>query len=147
MSISKAVLALGLGAFISVAAPVMARADSVVLQPAVLSTAQPQANIIDVSDGCGWGWYRGPGGACHQYGQGPYPGGYYAPYPGAIIRNPLIVGPLIVGPLIVGTAARQGIGSGPGAIAATPPTMAACRMVAGNNHPMVGPRQIGPAIR
>ena len=92
MMISKAVLALGLGAFIA-SAPVMARADSAVLQPAVATTAQPQAGIIEVSDGCGWGWYRGPGGACHPYGRGPYPGGYYgpsyyAPYPGSYYPQP-----------------------------------------------------------
>jgi hypothetical protein len=88
MLLSKAVLALGLGAFVSVAAPVLARADSAVVQPAVLSTAQPQAGVITVADGCGYGWYRGPGGACHPFGRGPYPGGYYGPYPGSYYPQP-----------------------------------------------------------
>jgi hypothetical protein len=93
MMISKAVLALGLGAFISASGPAMARADSAVPQPAVATTAQPQAGIIEVADGCGWGRYRGPGGACHQFGRGPYPGGYYgpgyyAPYPGSYYPQP-----------------------------------------------------------
>jgi hypothetical protein len=26
-----------------------------------------------VADGCGAGWYRGPGGACHRFGHGPGP--------------------------------------------------------------------------
>jgi hypothetical protein len=38
--------------------------------------AQPAA----ANDGCGPGHYRGPGGACHRLGYGPYPGGYRGPY-------------------------------------------------------------------
>jgi hypothetical protein len=34
-------------------------------------------DIVPVADGCGPGWYRGPGGACHRFGHGPYPGGYW----------------------------------------------------------------------
>jgi hypothetical protein len=33
--------------------------------------------VVPAADGCGGGRYRGPGGACHWYGRGPYPGGYY----------------------------------------------------------------------
>jgi hypothetical protein len=37
--------------------------------------------VVQVANGCGWGRYRGPGGgACHRFGRGPYPGGYYGPY-------------------------------------------------------------------
>lgn len=32
------------------------------------------------ADGCGPNGYRGPGGACHSFGTGPFPGGYYGPY-------------------------------------------------------------------
>lgn len=35
---------------------------------------------ILVANGCGEGRYRGPGGACHRFGTGPFPGGYYGPY-------------------------------------------------------------------
>lgn len=38
--------------------------------------------IVRVADGCGPGRYRGPGGACHPFGRGPYPNGYYGPRPG-----------------------------------------------------------------
>jgi hypothetical protein len=34
-----------------------------------------------VAQGCGANRYRGPGGACHRFGRGPYPGGYYGPRP------------------------------------------------------------------
>ncbi len=44
-------------------------------QPAAAKTAM----IVQVADGCGPGRYRGPGGACHPYGRGPYPNGYYGP--------------------------------------------------------------------
>jgi hypothetical protein len=42
--------------------------------------------LIPVADGCGPGWYRGPGGACHRNGFGPGragwvgPGGAWHPY-------------------------------------------------------------------
>jgi hypothetical protein len=44
--------------------------------------ALPEASqpVIPAADGCGGGRYRGPGGACHWFGRGPYPGGYYGPY-------------------------------------------------------------------
>lgn len=83
MMISKAVMALGLGAFVFGSTPVAARADSAFVLPAVATSAQAQPYVISVADGCGWGWYRGPGGACHMFGRGPYPGGYYGYYQSA----------------------------------------------------------------
>lgn len=41
-----------------------------------------RAHVIPVADGCGPGWYRGPGGACHRFGFGPYPDGYFGDYGG-----------------------------------------------------------------
>jgi hypothetical protein len=41
-----------------------------------LMMTQPAA----AADGCGPNQYRGPGGACHRFGYGPYPGGYYGAY-------------------------------------------------------------------
>lgn len=38
------------------------------------------SRVVPVANGCGPGWYRGPGGACHPFGRGPFPGGYYGPY-------------------------------------------------------------------
>ena len=35
---------------------------------------QSNGAIMLVADGCGPGWYRGPGGACHRFGYGPGPG-------------------------------------------------------------------------
>jgi len=44
--------------------------------------AGSNAPVVLAADGCGPGWYRGPGGACHRFGYGPGPGwwqtrGYY----------------------------------------------------------------------
>jgi hypothetical protein len=36
--------------------------------------------LVQVADGCGGGRYRGPGGACHPFGRGPFPGGYHGAY-------------------------------------------------------------------
>lgn len=47
--------------------------------PAPIVQPAPGANIILAADGCGPGWYRGPYGACHAFGTGPYPGGYWGP--------------------------------------------------------------------
>jgi hypothetical protein len=44
------------------------------------ATAQRSDMVVQVADGCGPGKYRGPGGACHLFGRGPYPNGYYRPY-------------------------------------------------------------------
>lgn len=38
------------------------------------------APVIKVANGCGPGGYRGQYGACHAYGTGPFPGGYYGPF-------------------------------------------------------------------
>ena len=46
----------------------------------VLSGAEGSSMIIKVANGCGPRGYRGPNGACHSYGTGPYPGGYHGPY-------------------------------------------------------------------
>jgi hypothetical protein len=67
MRVSASLLALGLGVSVFMAHPVMARAQSAM-----------DPNIVLVADGCGPGWYRGPGGACHRFGYGPYPNGYYS---------------------------------------------------------------------
>lgn len=37
-------------------------------------SAELNGAIVLVADGCGPGWYRGPGGACHRFGYGPGPG-------------------------------------------------------------------------
>jgi hypothetical protein len=50
-------------------------ANAVVAVPAPVDA---NSVVIQVRDGCGGGWYRGPGGACHRIGYGPgY--GYYGP--------------------------------------------------------------------
>ena len=36
--------------------------------------------VIQVASGCGPHGYRGPNGACHSFGTGPYPNGYFGPY-------------------------------------------------------------------
>jgi hypothetical protein len=61
------VAAIALTASQSEAMPIAPGADSVSM-------------IVHVANGCGRGRYRGPGGACHWYGRGPYPGGYYGGY-------------------------------------------------------------------
>jgi|HubBroStandDraft_5_1064220.scaffolds.fasta_scaffold121320_1 hypothetical protein len=48
-----------------------------------LTLTQPAA----AADGCGPAGYRGPGGACHRFGSGPYPGGYHGPYRNAYRWN------------------------------------------------------------
>lgn len=46
------------------------------IQPSV----EVSSAVIQVANGCGVRGYRGPNGACHSYGTGPYPGGYYGRY-------------------------------------------------------------------
>ncbi len=46
----------------------------------IVQTIEIQSSVEHVADGCGARKYRGPGGACHWYGRGPFPGGYYGPY-------------------------------------------------------------------
>ena len=41
-----------------------------------------QSSVTLIANGCGGGRYRGPGGACHRFGYGPYPGGAGVPMPG-----------------------------------------------------------------
>ncbi|MBN8996922.1 MAG: hypothetical protein J0H94_17020 [Rhizobiales bacterium] len=36
--------------------------------------------VIQVANGCGPNKYRGPYGACHKYGTGPYPNGYHGKF-------------------------------------------------------------------
>lgn len=50
--------------------------------PALGGIAAPGASalVLRVANGCGPGGYRGPYGACHSYGTGPFPGGYYGPF-------------------------------------------------------------------
>jgi hypothetical protein len=58
------------------AAATFSQVQAMPIQP--LDEASPM--VLQIADGCGGGRYRGPGGACHWYGRGPYPGGYYGPY-------------------------------------------------------------------
>ena len=74
---SKTLLTLAAGAVMALGAPGTSQAQSLALD----SMVQPLASLIYVADGCGPGWYRGPGGACHRFGRGPYPWGYYAQRP------------------------------------------------------------------
>ena len=75
----KSLLALALVAGLSCAtAPAAHAAVPMNLAPAPVATLN--SGIILAADGCGPGWYRGPGGACHAYGSGPYPNGYYGYY-------------------------------------------------------------------
>jgi hypothetical protein len=52
--------------------------------PSQAMPIQPPADgssmVIQVANGCGRGGYRGPNGACHSFGTGPYPRGYFGPY-------------------------------------------------------------------
>lgn len=59
---------------------------SIAIASIATAHAAPMPQQIEVSplvetiaDGCGWARYRGPGGACHRYGTGPFPGGYFGP--------------------------------------------------------------------
>jgi hypothetical protein len=67
-------LTLVLGA--AIAATTSSHLQAMPIQP--LSEASPM--VLQAADGCGGGRYRGPGGAGHWCGRGPYPGGYYGPY-------------------------------------------------------------------
>ncbi len=80
MRVSASLMALGLGASVFLAHPVEAKAQTAM-----------DPNIVLVADGCGPGGYRGPGGACHRFGYGPYPYGYYS-HPAAGWYAPPAVG-------------------------------------------------------
>jgi hypothetical protein len=60
--------------FIGLAVSGNASAQEVVLSGNGTTANNPY--LVLVADGCGWGWYRGPGGACHRNGFGP---GYAGP--------------------------------------------------------------------
>lgn len=46
----------------------------------VIQQIEVPSVVEQVADGCGAARYRGPGGACHRYGYGPYPAGYHGRY-------------------------------------------------------------------
>lgn len=48
--------------------------------PTGIAAPDASALVLQVANGCGPGGYRGPYGACHAYGTGPFPGGYYGPF-------------------------------------------------------------------
>ena len=75
--------------------------------------------VVKVANGCGPGWYRGPGGAVTGSVEAPIREGT-----GARIRA-----------VTAGTAALPDIGGAPGVIAATRPITAGCRAAAGNSAP------------
>jgi hypothetical protein len=60
----------------AIAATTSSQLQAMPIQP--LSGASPM--VVQVANGCGCGWYRGPGGACHPLGRDPYRSGYYGPY-------------------------------------------------------------------
>ena len=74
--------------------------------------------LVRIADGCGPGRYRGPGGACHPFGRGPYPDGYWGTATPA---------------LPTGMAVRPATGAVPGATAGTRPITAGCPAAAGNS--------------
>lgn len=76
------------------------------------------APVIKVANGCGPGGYRGPYGACHAYGTGPF-------------RADITGCSATTG---AGTAALRASGAALGAIAVTRPTTAACPAAAGNSR-------------
>jgi hypothetical protein len=59
---------------LTVAALAAALLCDAVAARAAIPQAMPQQSdgpIVLVADGCGTGWYRGPGGACHRFSYGP----------------------------------------------------------------------------
>jgi hypothetical protein len=70
--VTKTLLALAAGAIMTFGAAGTSQAQSLSFD----SMTQPSASLIYVADGCGPAWYRGPNGACHRFGRGPYPWGY-----------------------------------------------------------------------
>jgi hypothetical protein len=47
----------------------------------MISAAMVQPGAVTlVANGCGVERYRGPNGACHRFGTGPFPDGYRGPY-------------------------------------------------------------------
>ena len=68
-------------AFVFAALPLTIIASRSLAMP-ISSPTDGSSLIVRVADGCGPGRYRGPGGACHPFGRGPYPDGDYGPGPG-----------------------------------------------------------------
>ena len=70
---------------LTVCALAVALLGAAVAARATIPQAVPQPSddpVVLVADGCGPGWYRGPGGACHRFGYGPGRGwGWGAPRP------------------------------------------------------------------
>jgi len=58
-----------------------------VLAALALASSLTLSHPAAAADGCGPGRYRGPGGACHRFGYGPYPDGYFGPYRNAYRWN------------------------------------------------------------
>lgn len=54
--------------------------SSVMAFPAPSERLSAPSETIQVANGCGGGRYRGPEGACHAFGTGPFPRGYNGPY-------------------------------------------------------------------
>ncbi len=76
----KSLLALGFAAgLMFAAAPAASAAVPLPVAPAL--AAAPAPDIVQTADDCGAGWYRGPYGACHPFGTGPYPAGYWGGAP------------------------------------------------------------------
>lgn len=65
------IVVLALTAFFSLPADAALSLDKSVSAPTL---------TVPIADGCGPNRYRGPGGACHLYGRGPFPNGYRGPY-------------------------------------------------------------------
>lgn len=74
------------------------RAQAAEFAPMATPTGAP---IILAADGCGGGWYRGPGGACHRFGLGPYPYGYYRAAPVYVAPPVVYAPPVYVPPPVV----------------------------------------------
>jgi hypothetical protein len=76
-TIAVCAAALGLLGFAPVALAANSTAQLVTTPSSAASSTGLDGNVMLVADGCGFDRYRGPGGACHRFGTGPYPSGYY----------------------------------------------------------------------
>ncbi|MFG1480858.1 hypothetical protein V5F53_19695 [Xanthobacter sp. V4C-4] len=71
--------ALVAGALLAGAAGAQALPLSPLAAPAAgRAAATPEAPVVPVAQGCGWGWHRGPWGGCRP--NGVYYGGWYGPH-------------------------------------------------------------------
>ncbi len=85
---------------LSCAAALVAAASASEAMPIASDTAGvSNAPIILAAQGCGYGWYRGPGGYCHRFGYGPYPGGYWGRVSRELERLPFGILAWALGPL------------------------------------------------